>query len=222
MSSGIVTYVSIGAGCAAVLAGMAGWLRTRAEIFHLHRQQAQSKRMVIPPSVSDVERYAGAKARLRLLRTRTHLCLAGAGLGIVAIVGGLAVLAGVIGGRASSRAAAPGAPRTPVEAQTPPPVDQEVQEVDRARQLLASLGKLCRAERRKCNQHRKDVGPIVASVCHFHPELCGAGQLPAGLSAPSEREQEAAPRVPRPVLQSLTAKVAGGTLAWADVQLALP
>ena len=107
----------------------------------------------------------------------------------------------------------------PDAAQTPAAAGDEV---DRARRLLASLGKLCRAERRKCNRHRKDVGPIVASVCHFHPELCAAGQLPAGLSAPSAKDQAAAPRVPRPVLQALTAKLAADTLTWDDFQLALP
>ncbi len=109
----------------------------------------------------------------------------------------------------------------------PPPIEEQpaapvVREVDHARQLLVSLGKLCRTERRRCSRQRKDIGPIVASVCHFHPELCTAEQLPAGLTAPSARDQAAAPRVPRPVLQALIAKVGGGTLTWDDLQLALP
>jgi hypothetical protein len=217
LSAGIVTYVSIGAGGVAVLAGLAGWLRTRAEVAALQRQQAQSKRMVIPPSVSDVERYAGATARLRVLRRRTWLCSAAGGLGLVTVVAAVvANLTDVGGGRGARSAAVMQAP--PDAAQTTAAVD----EVDRARRLLASLGKLCRAERRKCNRHRKEVGPIVASVCHFHPELCITGQLPTGLSAPSAKDQAAAPRVPHPVLQALTAKLAADTLTWDDFQLALP
>jgi hypothetical protein len=216
LSSGIVAYVSIGAGGAAVLVGLAGWLRTRAEAVKLHRQQAQSRRMVMPPSVSDVERYSGAKLRLRLLRRRTHLCFGLAGLGVVAVIGGVFGAFGAWDGRGPAAPVAQ-APRS--EDQPAAPV---VQEVDRARQLLVSLGKLCRTERRKCSRQRKDIGPIVASVCHFHPELCTAQQLPAGLPTLSARDQAAAPRVPRPVLQALIAKVGGGTLTWDDLQLALP
>jgi hypothetical protein len=217
LSSGIVTYLSIGGGVVAILAGLAGWLRTRAEMAALTLQQAQSKRMVIPPSVSDVERYAGAKARLRVLRRRTALCFATSGLGIAAVVAAvIANLTGIGGARGAHPATAS---PPPAAAQLPAAV---VADVDRARQLLASLGKLCRAERRQCNRHRKDVGPIVASVCHFHPELCAAGQLPAGLSPPSAKEQAAAPRVPDPVLRALTARLTSGPLTWDDVQLALP
>jgi hypothetical protein len=218
LSAGIVAYVSIGAGVVAVLAGLAGWLRTRAEVAQLQRQQAQSKRMVIPPSVSDVERYSGAKARLRVLRRRTVLCFAAGGLGIATVAATvIASVTGVGGARGDGPATVVQAP--PAAAQPPAAADDDV---DRARRLLGSLGKLCRAERRKCNRHRKDVGPIVASVCHFHPELCAAGQLPAGLPAPSAKEQAAAPRVPHPVLQALTAKLATDTVTWDDVQLALP
>jgi hypothetical protein len=219
LSSGIVTYVSIGAGGAAVLVGLAGWLRTRAEVVQLQRQQAQSKRMVIPPSVSDVERYSGAKLRLRLLRRRTRLCFGLAGLGIVAVIAGVFGAFGTFGAWSGRGAAAPVAQPPPIAEKPAAPV---VQEVDHARQLLVSLGKLCRTERRRCSRQRKDIGPIVASVCHFHPELCTAEQFPAGLTAPSARDQAAAPRVPRPVLQALVAKVGGGTLTWDDLQLALP
>jgi hypothetical protein len=217
LSSGIVTYLSIGGGVVAILAGLTGWLRTRAEMASLKLQQAQSKRMVIPPSVSDVERYAGAKARLRVLRRRSVLCFAAGGLGTATIA---AALIANLTGLGSARGAGPPVVQAPPAAAEPPA--PAVDDLDRARQLLASLGKLCRAERRKCNKYRKEVGPIVASVCHFHPELCAAGQLPAGLSAPTAKEQAAAPRVPRPVLQALTAKLAAGTLTWDDFQLALP
>jgi hypothetical protein len=213
LSSQIVAYLSIGAGVVAVLGGGAGWLSSQTEIRTLQRQQAQSKRMVIPPSVSDVERYAGATARLRVLHRRTRLFALAVGLGMLtAVAGGL--------GADRPRPATATIPRGLATA-APDAGSLTIDEAARARQLLASIGTLCRAERKRCKAHRRDVGPIVASICHFHPQLCNEGLLPTGL-APSQRDQAAAPRVPRPVLQALAAKVVTAPLAWSDIQLALP